>query len=292
MPMTHPLAITMEGYGVAGNLVLPEGASETAQVPGVLIVGDPGPFPLQRYSAVGARNWPVLWTEALGAAGLGGLCYDQRGSGLSTGEYHEADWNGLYEEAVAAAEMLAAQPEVSKTAAVAWADGCAFALRLAAEGKVGALVLLAPAYHTEEVRYAKGIRDLAARKGLSDRVVQLRVGQWQSEIMKTAARVQQGETTATVDLGGKQVTTNLLRFLQNVAYDPAPVAARVQAPVLLLHGADDAAIAPSESEAMARALPGMADRITYPGVAHFLYRHPQALKDAAAWLRQVLNEER
>jgi pimeloyl-ACP methyl ester carboxylesterase len=280
----------METYGVSGNLVLPEHAAETSQVPGVLIVGGPGPMPLQRYSAEGGRNWPVLWTDALGAAGLAGLCYDQRGSGLSTGAYHEADWSALYEEAVAAAEMLAIQPEVGKTAAVAWADGCPFALRLAAEGKVDAVVLMAPAYHTEEVRYARGIRDLAARRGLSDRVVELRIRQWQTEILNTTARVQQGETMATLDLGGKPVTTNLLRFLQTVAYNPAEAVARATVPALLLHGEDDTAIPPSESEAMAGAWPGPADRITYKGVAHFLYRHPQALKDSAAWLKNVLQE--
>lgn len=288
MPKTEPISINMDTYGLAGNMVLPEQASPDTKVPGVVIIGGPGPAPMQRYSATGTKNWPVVWSEALGAAGLAAMCYDQRGSGLSTGEYHDADWAALYEDAKAVAELLGAQPEVSATAAIAWGDGCAYALRLAAEGKVGALVLLAPPFHTEEFRYTQGIRRLAAQKGLSDRVVGLRVNQWKNDLMSTVRRVEQGETKATVTVGDQPVTTNLIRYLQTVVYDPAPAVARAKVPVLLLHGEDDTVIHPSESEAMAQHLPGPVERVTYPGAAHFLYRHAKAQKDAVAWLKQTL----
>jgi pimeloyl-ACP methyl ester carboxylesterase len=285
---TDPVSIPMETYALAGNFVMPEGAAPGSKVPGVVIVGGPGPLPLQRYSKEGAKNWPVQWTESLAAAGLAGLCYDQRGSGLSTGLYHDADWEMLYEDAKAAAEMLAAQPEVGKTAALAWGDGCGFALQLAAEGKVDALVLLAPPFHPEEVRYARSIKALADRKGLSDRVVQVRVNQWREGIMQTARQVQEGQTTAVVDMGGTETVTNLVRMLQVMAFDAAPVAAQVMVPVLLLHGEDDTAILPAESEAMAGALGGAAERVVYHGAAHFLYRHAPAFEDAAGWLLRVL----
>lgn len=288
MPKTHPISIAQETYGLAGNLVLPDGAAPEAKVPGAAVVGGPGPLPLQRYSPEGSKGWPVLWTEALAAAGVAGLCYDQRGSGLSTGAYHDADRDALYDDARAAVEMLAVQPEVSGVAAIAWGEGCSFALQLAAEGKVNALVLMSAAYHTEEERYARSVAELAARKGLSDRVVQVRVNQWKNEMLAAARRVQEGQVTATTDIGGKTVTTNLVRWLQTVAFDPAPVVERVTVPVLLLHGADDGAIPPSESAAMARALPGPADRITYDGAAHFLYRHRAATSDAASWLKRIL----
>jgi len=288
MPKTEPISIAQDTYGLAGNLVLPDGASAEAKVPGAVIVGGPGPLPLQRYTKEGAKNWPVVWSEALGAAGVAGLCYDQRGSGLSTGNYHDADWDALYDDARGAVEMLATQPEVASVAVIAWGEGCNFALQLAAEGKANAIVLMSPAYRTEEERYARSIQSLAARKGLSDRVVQVRINQWKNEILATARRVQEGEVTATVDLSGTPVTTNLVRFLQTVAFNPAPVAARVSVPALLLHGADDNAIAPVESADMAGALAGPAERITYDGVAHFLYRHGEARADTVAWLRKVL----
>lgn len=288
MLKTHPISVSCETYGLAGNLVLPDGASADSPVPAALIVGGPGPVPLHRYSTEGMKRWPVLWSEALGKAGLGALCYDQRGSGLSTGVYHEADWDALYEDVKATAELLSLQPEVSKIAAVAWGEGCAFALQLAAEGRVDALVLMAPAYHNAETRYARGIADLAARKGLSDRVVQVRINQWKDEIMATARRVEQGQTSATTEVGGQQVTTNLVRFLQSVAFDPSQVVPKVKVPVLLLHGEDDSVIPPSESDAIQQALRGPSDRITYPGVAHFLYRHNRATADAVGWLRHVL----
>lgn len=289
MSKTHPISIGCETHGLAGNLVLPDGASAEAQVPGVVILGGPGPAPLQRYAENGVKQWPVLWSESLGSAGIGALCYDQRGSGLSTGTYHDADWQALYDDARAATEMLSVQPEINRIAAIAWADGCAFALQLAAEGILDALVLLAPAYHTAEERYAAQIARLARQRGLSDRVVQLRIEQWQREVMATAERVRQGETTATTEIGGQTVTTNLVRFLQTTAFDPAPVVAQIEVPVLLLHGEADTVVPPAESEAMAQALGKKADRITYRNEAHFLYRHIRAMKDAGAWLQQVLS---
>jgi pimeloyl-ACP methyl ester carboxylesterase len=291
MPKTHPVSIATPTHGLAGNLVLPDGATAVSPVPGAVILGGPGPLPLQRYSPDGARQWPVLWTEALAADGLAGLCYDQRGSGLSSGQYVDADWSDLLEDARAAADMLRVQPEVGRIAAVAWADGTGFALQLAAEGKVDALVLLAPGYYNAEERYARGIAELAARRGLSQRVVDIRVNQWRQEILAATQKAQQGQTTTVTDLGnGQTVTTNLIRFLQTAAFNPADVAPHVNMPVLLLHGEDDTAIPPAESQALAQAIPGATDRLTYRGVAHFIYRYSRPMGDATAWLKQVLGQ--
>ncbi|MFZ5826217.1 MAG: alpha/beta hydrolase [Bacillota bacterium] len=288
MAKTHPISITNEHHGLAGNLVLPDGATQERPVPGAVVLGGPGPAPLQRYSAEGNRQWPVLWSEAFGAAGLAGLCYDQRGSGLSTGLYHEAAWEGLYDDAKAATEMLAIQPEVGRVAAIAWGEGAGFGLQLAAEGKVDGLILLAPGFLTAEVRYATQMEELAARKGLSDRVVQIRVNQWRSEIESVIKRVEKGETTTVTEVGGQPVTTNLLRFLQTIVFDPAPLAGRVKVPTLILHGEEDTVIRPHESESLAGALGGPVERILYPGQAHFLYRHSQATADAVAWIKRHL----
>lgn len=286
MAKTHPISISNETHGLAGNLVLPEGASQDQPVAGAVVLGGPGPVPLQRYTTEGAKQWPVLWTEALGAANLAGLCYDQRGSGLSSGLYHEAGWEELYDDAKAAIEILAVQPEVKKVVAIAWADGAGFALQLAAEGKVDGLVLLAPGYHTAEARYANQMANLAARKGLSDRVVQIRVNQWRGEIQTVIKRVEQGERVAVTTLGDQPVNTNLVRFLQTVIFDPAPVARQVKVPTLILHGQEDNVVPAAESDALAGALGGPVERRVYPDQAHFLYRHQPAMADAAAWIRQ------
>jgi pimeloyl-ACP methyl ester carboxylesterase len=288
MPKTHPVLISSKECGLAGNLVLPDGASPDSPVPGALIVGGPGPVAMERYSPEGVKNWPVQWTEGLAASGLAGLCYDQRGSGLSSGLYHEAGWAELYDDARAALEMLRLQPEVRRTAVIAWGEGCAFALQLAAEGMADALVLLSPPGFTAGERYAREIARLAARKGLSERVVGIRVGQWKQEVEALAARVAAGERTATTDVGGTPVTTNLARLLKTLTYDPAELAAAVSVPVLLLHGEEDAIIPPEESQALQERLGARCDRITYPGASHFLYRYSRPLADAAGWLRSVL----
>lgn len=288
MIKTHPVAIANETFSLAGNLVLPEGASPQSPVPGAVILGGPGPVPLQRYSPEGARQWPVLWSEALGGAGLAAICYDQRGSGLSTGLYHVADWADLYEDAKAMTETLRAQPEVGKIAAIAWADACPYGLKLAAAGLVDALVLMAPPYYTAQERYARTVARLAKSRGLSERVVKLRTAQWLAEVQAQERLLEQGDRYDLTDLGGKSVPTNRDRFVQVTRLDPAPLVAVTRVPVLLQHGEEDPVIPPQESEAMAAALPGERDRITYPGQAHFLYRHARAMVDAAGWLGQVL----
>ncbi len=288
MAKLDPISITSETHGLAGNFVLPDDATPERPVPGAVVLGGPGPLPLQRYTSDGARNWPVTWSEAFGNAGLAGLCFDQRGSGLSSGLYHEADWDDLYDDARAAAELLGVQPEVGRTAAIAWADGANFALRLAAEGKVDALILLAPGFLTAEERYARQMSTLAARKGLSDRVVQIRVNQWRAEMQEIVKRVEQGETTAVTTVGDEQVTTNLVRFLQSSIFDPAPIAGRVTVPALILHGADDGVIPPAESEQLAHTLAGPVERRVYPGEAHFLYRSQRAMQEAITWMQSTL----
>jgi pimeloyl-ACP methyl ester carboxylesterase len=287
MAKTHPVSISNETHGLAGDLILPDGASAEQKVNAAVLIGGPGPLPLTRYEGR-EPNWPIQWAHALVEAGLGALAYDQRGGGLSSGEYHEADWDGLYDDVKAAQEMLALQPEVNKVAGIAWGDGTQFALQLAAEKRVDALVLLAPAFHPTEERYLHDLRELASRKGLSERVVQIRHGQWKQEMAGILARVQGGERYSVTDLGGKQVQTNLVRFLQHTAFNPGAVAAQVKVPVLILHGEADTAVAPRESATLATTLTCPVRRITYPGQGHFLYRHGQAIQDAAAWLGEAL----
>lgn len=287
MAKTHPVSISTETHGLAGDLILPEDASAEQKVNAAVLIGGPGPLPLTRYEGRDP-NWPVQWAHALAKAGIGALAYDQRGGGLSSGEYHEADWEALYDDAKAVQEMLAVQPEVQKVVGIAWGDGTQFALQLAAEGRLAALVLLAPAYHPTEERYLHDLRELAARKGLSERVVQIRHGQWKQEMAGLLAKVQLGEKFSVTEVGGKQVTTNLVRFLQHTAYNPGAMAPKVQVPVLILHGEADTAVAPRESSALAAALGGPVKRTTYPDQGHFLYRHGRAMQDAASWINEVM----
>lgn len=283
---TDPIAITSETHSLAGTLVLPDGAGNDRPVPAALIVGGPGPLPLERRAQDGTPNWPLRWAEAFGAAGLACLCYDQRGSGESTGQYEDADWDDLYGDAAASAEILRLQPEVSRVIAVAWADAVGFALRLAAEGKVDGLILLAAGAHTAEERYREQVRRLAAGRGLSDRVVELRVRQWQAQLQAVRDRVAAGERVAETDIGGQRIVTNLRRFLAVHEFDPLAAARQVATPALLLHGAADTVVPPAESELLAETLAGPVERRVYPGEGHFLYRSDQAVADAVGWMQR------
>lgn len=289
MPKTYPVAIASDNRGLAGSLILPDNASRGTPTPAAVIIAGPGPVPLARRSRAGEKQWPLIWAEALAEAGIAALCYDQPGSGQSTGHYHDVDRNALHEDAIAATETLAAQPETApgRLAAIAWEDGCGFALELAAAEKVQALVLLAPPYLTAEDRFKQEITALAARKGLSDRVVQYRVNQWRRQVEEMSAQVERGELTSAVEFGQATVTTNLARFLQNVNYDPAAVLPHVHVPVLILHGEDDNVIPPQESQLLADQLAAPHQRIVYKEAGHFLYTDRRVINDAIAWLQNL-----
>jgi pimeloyl-ACP methyl ester carboxylesterase len=290
---SHPVTIGMDGYALAGTLLLPAHAAADNPVPGVVIAGGPDPLPQIRVHEQGGANWPLLWAHALAKAGYAVLCYDQRGGGLSTGVYHEATRDDLYQDLLNVVDMLRAQPEVDsqRIAVVAWAEGAGFGLQLAHQGVVNAAVLLAPPFHTAEERYTRWIRALAARKGLSERVVNLRVQMWRQDMAATVERVNQGVRTTTTELGGKQVTTNLVRFVQNQQFDPKSLLPGLSSKLLLLHGAADNVIPAAESAELKATLDAAGvpvARIEYPGVEHFIYREQRAIRDAAAWLQTAL----
>lgn len=289
MSRHHPFTIPLDQYTLGGSIILPDGASPDQQVPVAVFVGDPGPYPLTRHTDQGTVRWPMAWAEAFATEGVGSFCYDQRGGGITSGDYADANREDLLTEAREVVAMALAQAETSRCAAIGWADGASFALQLAAEGVVDAVVLLAPPFRTAEGRYEAQVRDLARRGGFSDRVVALRLQKWRDEMTAMSRRVEEGEARSTQEIGGQSVSLNLNRFLQTATFDPAGVAASVRKPVLLLHGEADAIIPPDESAMLASELQCPCRRITYPKVEHFLYRHADAALDAARWLAQTLH---
>lgn len=290
MPKSQPFTISLDQYTLVGSVVLPDQIRSGERAPVAVILGGPDPVALTRYSSEGALRWPMAWSHAIAKAGIVSLCYDQRGSGQSTGEYADADRSDLLQEAREAVAMARVQPETAGVPCVAigWGDGASFALQLAAEGAVDAAVLLAPPFRTAEARYEEQVRSLAQRNGLSERVVKLRVDQYRKEMTAIAQRVADGQTHSEQKVGDQTVTLNLSRFLQTANFDPAPVAAAVRKPVLLLHGDADPVVPPEESAMLASALQCPCRRITYPKLQHFIYQHPKAVADAVQWITQTL----
>lgn len=113
---------------------------------------------------------------------------------------------------------------------------------------------MATPFYTAEERFTREIRQLAARRGLSERVVQLRLNQWRRQMDAVARQVAGGEKTTSVKVGEHETMLNLARFLQNTRFDPAAVLAQVHVPVLVLHGEDDRVIPPQESAELISAL--------------------------------------
>lgn len=96
-----------------------EFAGEVALSGTVFLPAGPGPFPaavLIHGSGTSDRDglWYVLIARALAEGGIAVLLPDKRGSGRSSGEWRTASFDDLAGDALAALEVLAAQPGVDR----------------------------------------------------------------------------------------------------------------------------------------------------------------------------------
>lgn len=92
------------GIVLAADLHLPP-SSDSNPVPAVVLVHGSG-------SSDRNNPWTAAWAEALVARGIGVLHPDKRGCGESGGDWREANFTDLAQDAIAAVEFLRTQPRV------------------------------------------------------------------------------------------------------------------------------------------------------------------------------------
>lgn len=105
---------SVEGVELAGTLTLPEGATAESPRPAVVLISGSGPQD-RDHTLAGHRPFLVL-ADRLARAGLVVLRYDDRGVGLSTGNFAAATTLDFAQDAAAAVRYLLDRPEVRRDA--------------------------------------------------------------------------------------------------------------------------------------------------------------------------------
>lgn len=87
----------------------------------------------------------------------------------------------------------------------------------------------------------------------------------------------------------KKITVGLAAIIAEAAGEALARAAEIQAPVLVMHGADDIIALPEGSQRVAEAVPGDATLKVWPGLYHFIHHEPdgagqQVIAFAADWM--------
>ena len=153
---------SIPGVTLAGTLTVPDGAGP---FPAVVLVTGSGPQDRDE-ALLGHRPFAVL-ADVLARRGIAVLRYDDRGVASSTGDFRSSTTADFAQDAQAAAEWLAARPEVSSVGVVGHSEGGEIAPIVAdASSDVDFVVLLAgPAVSGRDVlRYqlARGLPDSGA----------------------------------------------------------------------------------------------------------------------------------
>jgi alpha-beta hydrolase superfamily lysophospholipase len=246
-----PEAPAVAAKGAARRLPLSFTGADRTERSGTLILPEgQGPFPcLVLHSRAGiALRWDP--GDAFIQQGWAVYAYDKRGLGQSKGDYARGALRGLADDAVAAARMLRARPEID-------ADRIVF-VGLGDAGYVGALALAA------EQAYAGGILGACATSGaVFPSLVQTRIqrvfapfydwspAQTSAYTNLSVRRWQQWlfEGQDEVTLAGRRVPLGFLKDWAEFDMSKAMSAARV--PVLLLHGLQDRWTPPEGARALA-----------------------------------------
>ncbi len=286
---------SVAGVTLAGTLTLPAGAGP---FPAVVLVSGSGPQDRDE-ALLGHRPFAVL-ADALARRGIAVLRYDDRGIARSTGDFRSATTADFARDAQAAAEWLAARPEVSGVGVVGHSEGGEVAPMAAnASPAVRFVVLLAgPAVSGRDVlRYqlARGLpASGASAAGVAayDAALAAALDAVSSGDAATAvgrARAAFGTGTAGITAADRAalgpdafdmgpVLDGLggpwMRFF--IAYDPAPALRRLRVPAFAAFGERDQQVRASDNvpamrAALADAPAGTEVRV-FPGLNHLFQR--------------------
>jgi uncharacterized protein len=212
--------------------------------------------------------------ESLAGARVPTLRYDKRGIGASEGDYLRAGMAERLADVRAALSWLAARTAGLPLLAVGHSEGTFYAARLAADEAVdGAVLLSGPVRPGGEV-LAWQTRQLAARLPASARFI--------LRLMRTdAIRLQRknqdrimASSADVIRIQGQRL--NARWFRDFIAYDPAPVLARVKVPVLAITGGHDLQVPPGDVDAVGRLVRGPFEGHVVGDLSHLLRPDPES----------------
>lgn len=213
--------------------------------------------------------------EALGAAGVTTLRFDKRGVGASGGNYLTAGMDQRAADVWAARDWLAAKTAGLPLIMIGHSEGTYYAAQVAADGQAaGAVLLSGPARPGGDVLTYQ-VAEIADRMPVSAKLI-LRL--MRTDVIraqrKNLARVLASQADV-MRLQGQRIGARWVRDF--VAYDPAPVLARITVPVLAITGGHDLQVQPDDVSEMGRLVHGPFEGHVVPDLSHLLRPDPDSL---------------
>lgn len=248
-----------EGHVLAAEVTSVVGSRR----PAVILISGAGPhtrtYSTDAGSREGGNNAFRVFTAALVKAGYSVVTFDERGTGLSTGDYvATATTTTLADDVEAIARALTQAPEVDgdRIILLGHSEGSPIATIVASRlGSVRAAILLsAPAWG--------GHRIIAAQR------------KWQVEDDRlwSPGLATAEKRAAVLDEEHAERTATEPWYRHFLDFDPLSHMARVHVPVLILQGADDWKISPDQGPILAETARRAGNKRvkvrTFPGLGH------------------------
>jgi uncharacterized protein len=210
--------------------------------------------------------------EALAKAGVASLRYDKRGVGASGGEYLHAGMTENLADARAALRWLADRYPGLPLITIGLSEGTLHAAELAAEENVAGTVLLATAARTGEQILEWQIEKLEPTLPKVARVVMRLTG---SDFVRSQHKRMARLKASSGDVIRMQgIRVNARWYREFLGYDPAPVFARIEVPVLAVTGGHDMQVPPEDVDAIGRLVRGPFEGYVTGDLSHLLRPDP------------------
>lgn len=273
-PRSADVSIPADGVRLRGTVTLP--ADGEGPFPAALLIVGSGD--LDRNSDHEKLPLAVtrLLAEALAGVGIGSLRFDKRGVGASGGEYLPT---GLHDNIADARSALAVLREhegidPDRLLVIGHSEGAFIAAAVGAEERITGLGLLSVAARTgeETLRWQAGaiVPTLPGVVRFILRVFRVDVTVKQRRLFR-----QLRDSTADVERIGKR-DYNARWWRDFLDFDPRPLLARVDVPVLAVTGAKDVQTPPDDVTAVGEAVTGPFEGHVLDDVNHILRHTPGA----------------
>jgi len=291
------------GHALAGTLVWPEGEGP---FPVCILVTGSGPQNRDE-ELFGKKPFRVL-AEALAAAGIASLRYDDRGCYDSTGDFASATTLDLADDAISAAEYARGQKAfpVGKVGVVGHSEGGLIAAILSAGGAIDFSAMIAgpsvPGYdiimeQARAIGAAQGMSEdqLAEAAEANARIYALAMSDMEAgPLVEEGTRGIASYGLSLDDASAQAAELASPWFRTFLALDPAPYLARSVVPVLAIYGGKDLQVLAAQNEGPARAAmagkPG-SDVLVLEGMNHLFQKAGNGSPDEYALLPGVFDEE-
>ncbi len=268
------ITVDADGTRLAGTICLPSGE---ANFPSVLMIHGSGP--LDRDENTRGQKMNVFNTIAhyLAAKGIASLRYDKIGCGKSQGNFWEAGFYDLVQDAKAVYEHLILQKYIKKDSVflLGHSEGAYIAQRMSVEcSTVAGLILIAPAIQKLESvmmwQADKAIEAVDKGRGLTNLLIKIIWKLTGDPRKATGTILQRARNTdrASVRYWGQKINAKWLREL--LEYDPVDTTRNVSCPILAITGEKDVQVDTKDLIQIAELATGEVEYHIVPNLTHIL----------------------